>query len=83
MSERDLTREQFLARAAAYGWTPQGFMGYFRKEFDGGGAVCVSVFNAGTRRRAQLAHLIQAGNKYEAEAKARKAELERRKAARG
>jgi len=55
---RDLTLEQFRERAKALGFTPEGFMGYYRFAHPSGrGATCVSVLNAGTRRRDQLAYL--------------------------
>jgi hypothetical protein len=61
MMERDLTLKQFLARAAAYGWKPEGFLGYFRKDYGRYGAYCVSIHNGGYRRRSQLAYLIREG----------------------
>jgi hypothetical protein len=45
--ERDFTKAKFLERAAAYGWKPAGFMGYFRRELPDGSAVSVSTWNAG------------------------------------
>jgi hypothetical protein len=71
--ERDMTVKQFLSRAAEYGWKPSGFMGYFRRELPDGSAVSVSTWNAGTRRRTQLAYLINRGEAMEAEALAKAA----------
>jgi hypothetical protein len=73
-AQRDMSKAQFLSRAAAYGWKPAGFMGYFRRELPDGGAVSVSVWNAGDRRRSQLAYLIAAGEKHEREAEKRAAD---------
>ena len=53
--QRDLTRDQFLRRLDHYGFTPEGFMGYYRLP---GSSVCVSALNGGRRRRDQLAYLL-------------------------
>jgi len=54
MSTRDLTYPQFLKRLKKYGMTPKGW-GYV----DIGNGLEVYKFNAGMRRRTQLAYLIQ------------------------
>lgn len=66
--ERDMSKEKFLERAAAYGWKPAGFMGYFERAAEDGTRLSVSTWNAGTRRRSQLAYLIAAGERQDVEA---------------
>lgn len=53
---RDMTKAQFDRECADREFKPQGFLGYYQLP-DGCGSV--SVHNAGTRRRSQLAYLIQ------------------------
>ena len=57
---RDLTKAQFDAACARHGFTWDGgiFMYY-----DVGHNVHVSILNAGTNRRAQLAYLIRESEK--------------------
>lgn len=62
---RDLTRAQFQKAMRDNGWQIQGFMGYVRLNIPGR-HVCVSVWNAGKRRRDQLAYLANEQAKAEA-----------------
>ena len=55
---RDLTEAQFKTRCRESGFVPEGFMGYYRLPIPGH-HLCVSIFNAGERRRDQLAYLHQ------------------------
>jgi hypothetical protein len=52
--KRDLSSAQFWAACNREGFKPQGFMGYFSLP---GTAACVSICNAGRRRRDQLNYL--------------------------
>lgn len=54
--KRDLTKAQFLAACEREGFTPNPFMGYFDLGIPGH-TVSSSVWNAGPRRRDQLAYL--------------------------
>ena len=56
-SPRDLTMPQFAAACERAGFRPEGFMGYYRLPVPT--HTCVSVLNAGPRRRDQLAYLHQ------------------------
>ncbi len=58
---RDLTKTQFDAKCKKLGFAPQGFLGYHRLASS---SVHVSVENAGPRRRARLAYLIQQDAQY-------------------
>ena len=53
---RDITEAQFRAACKRHGFKSMGFMGYF--ELGLGGAMA-SAWNAGPRRRDQLAYLIK------------------------
>ena len=68
--KRDLSYAQFKAQCARLGFKPQGFMGYYDLGIPGY-TTCSSVFNAGDRRRDQLAYLI-AQRKREVEHRALK-----------
>lgn len=59
---RDLTQAQFEAKCKALGFAKQGFLGYYKLARS---SVCVSIANAGPRRRSQLAYLIEQDKKYE------------------
>ena len=52
---RDMSQKQFEAECKRLGFKEDGFMGYY----DIGSGRHVSIYNAGKRRRAQLAYLIQ------------------------
>lgn len=67
---RDITKKQFDAACKKWGFEPIGFMGYYRlpKPYDN---TLVCKFNAGKRRRAQLAYLIRSAEKAEREAEKR------------
>ena len=56
---RDITQDQFRAKCKEYGFTPIGFMGYYKVTE----SLNVSVLNAGPKRRSQLAYLIQQRDK--------------------
>ena len=56
---RDMTQQQFDRECARYGFTPEGFMGYYHILLSAGQAVNVSVWNAGPNRRARLAYLLE------------------------
>lgn len=55
---RDMTRRQFEAACERYGFEPVGLLGYFKLPSDPD--CCVSVLNAGRRRRDQLRYLLEA-----------------------
>lgn len=62
--ERDISIKNFHAACKRHGFKPQHILGYY----DIGQGACVSILNAGSRRRDQLAYLIReakkvAGNK--------------------
>lgn len=59
---RDMTETQFAEACARYGFTREGFMGYYR--LPGPVHACVSVWNAGDRRRDQLAYLIKENERH-------------------
>lgn len=63
---RDMTKGQFREACKRHGFKPAGFMGYY--ELSGG--VSASLFNAGKRRRDQLAYLIRENEKWKAKRKA-------------
>jgi hypothetical protein len=65
---RDLTQKQFNDRCKEYGFTTVGFMGYYNLGIPGQ-HIEVSVYNAGSSRRSQLAYLIQQRDKYQAKKK--------------
>lgn len=52
---RDMTEAQFRAACKRHGFKPQGFLGYYNLP---GTSTQVSVLNAGSNRRNQLAYLI-------------------------
>ena len=52
---RDMSQAQFDQECKKLGFEPEGFWGYYKVV----GGWRVSILNAGTRRRAQLAYLIQ------------------------
>ena len=58
--KRDLTAAQFHARAVKLGFRPTGVFGYCNITE----TVSVSVWNAGERRRDQLAYLIREHKKH-------------------
>ncbi len=60
---RDMTQKEFYRACQRHGFTPEGFMGYYRLA----GGTCVSVYNAGANRRARLAYLIEKSAKLTAE----------------
>jgi|CXWL01.1.fsa_nt_gi hypothetical protein len=54
---RDLTKREFRKKCSEYGFKPMGFLGYF--DLGLGRLGGVSVHNAGSSYRAQLAYLIR------------------------
>jgi hypothetical protein len=64
MAQRDLTQRQFNEACERYGFKSEGIMGYYRLPVKT--HTCVSVWNAGDKRRAQLAYLIQEMHKWQA-----------------
>ena len=62
MAARDMTRKQFKEACKKYGFKSDGFLGYFRLP-GGKGSTSVSILNAGSNRRAQLAYLLQENDK--------------------
>jgi hypothetical protein len=71
-TKRDLSAAQFAAQCTKLGFKPQGFLGYYDLGLPKA-QVCVSVLNAGNRRRDQLAYLL-AKRKAELRAAIAKAE---------
>lgn len=67
---RDLTQKQFNDACKRHVFIPQGFMGYYQL---GGTSTSVSIHNAGTNRRAQLAYLIREHEKARTEMNKRQA----------
>jgi hypothetical protein len=63
---RDMSKAQFQDACERSGFRPEGFMGYYRLPLEGQ-HVCVSAYNAGDRRRDQLAYLHAMLRKHEAE----------------
>lgn len=63
---RDMTKAQFAAALERHGMKPVGFMGYVELGIEGM-RTSVSVHNAGTNRRNQLAYLFECKARYEAE----------------
>jgi len=61
MKTRDISKAQFEAKCAEYGFKAEGFWGYYSI---GVGGVRVSIWNAGERRRTQLAYLIQERDRW-------------------
>jgi hypothetical protein len=55
---RDMTQRQFDEACAQLGFVAHGVMGYYRLPSPKN-TVCVSIRNAGKRRRDQLAYLIE------------------------
>lgn len=55
--KRDLTQKQFEYRATKLGFKKGGWLGYWSLVSDP--SIHVSVWNAGPRRRDQLAYLIR------------------------
>lgn len=53
---RDMTKAQFQAALKRGRFKAEGFMGYYRLPIPGL-HTCVSIFNAGERRRDQIAYL--------------------------
>ena len=64
MAQRDLSKGQFSEACKRYGFEPTGFMGYYAlpKPLNN---THISIWNAGDKRRAQLAYLIQQWHKEE------------------
>jgi len=56
--DRDMSKQQFAEALARYGMREAGFMGYVNINVPGH-HIEVSKWNAGDRRRAQLAYLLQ------------------------
>ena len=69
--KRDLSQAQFDAQVAKLGAKRQGFLGYYELPLVPGqkGRWCVSVLNAGNRRRDQIAYLKRQYNKELASAR--------------
>jgi hypothetical protein len=55
---RDMTKKQFDDACRELGFETHGIMGYYRLPLPKN-RVCVSIHNAGKRRRDQLAYLIE------------------------
>jgi len=55
---RDMSKRQFDEAAKRNGFTPEGFMGYYELGVEGHRCF-VSIFNAGSNRRARLAYLLK------------------------
>ncbi len=53
-SKRDLTKDQFEYQARKLGFTPEGFLGYWKYTKSN---TSHSVMNAGNRRRDQISYL--------------------------
>lgn len=60
---RDLSVAQFEKKCREYGFTRDGFLGYFNLGIPNQ-SVHVSILNAGPKRRSQLAYLIQQRDKH-------------------
>jgi hypothetical protein len=58
MKQRDMSKAEFSAKLKQYGFTAQGFMGYYRLP-NKYRSWCVSVLNGGPTRREQLAYLLR------------------------
>ena len=54
---RDFTKREFRKKCSEYGFKPMGFLGYF--DLGLGRLGGVSIYNAGSSHRAQLAYLIR------------------------
>lgn len=65
MKTRDLTQAQFDKRCKEYGFKPIGFLGYY----DISNGINISILNAGTNRRNQLAYLMRQKDKHERQPK--------------
>jgi hypothetical protein len=63
MKTRDMSQSQFDAACARRGFKRQGFFGYYDLNIPEQ-RVSVSILNAGTKRRAQLAYLIRQQDKH-------------------
>ena len=63
MKTRDMTLREFTIACERAGFKREGFMGYYQV----GGGLCVSILNAGPRRRDQLAYLHAAADRQEVE----------------
>lgn len=61
---RDMTLAQFEKQVESLGFKPEGFFGYYKVPNTN---TCVSVYNAGQNRRAQLAYLIREGKRIQEE----------------
>ena len=59
---RDMSKAQFDSYIKKYGFKPTGFMGYYSLPKPNE-SMQVSVYNAGTNRRAQLAYLVAQAKK--------------------
>ena len=62
MAARDMTEKQFKAACIKHGFKSDGCLGYFRLP-GGKGNTNVSILNAGSNRRAQLAYLLKENDK--------------------
>ncbi len=60
---RDMTKAQFDAACERAGFRPRGYMGYYRLPIPGR-HTCVSIWNAGDRRRDQLSYLHHETKKH-------------------
>lgn len=61
---RDMTKKQLADALKRHGMHWEGFMGYVNLGIPGH-HVCVSVLNAGSNRRAQLAFLLRKREEWE------------------
>lgn len=64
--ERDMSKAQFEEALARHGMRHVGFMGYVELGIPGRRVSC-SLWNAGKRRRDQLAYLLREKERYEGE----------------
>jgi len=62
---RDMTGPQFEDAPKRHGFEPVGFMGYCKVLEGPAAGICISAYNAGTRRRNQLRYLIIEKKKLE------------------
>jgi hypothetical protein len=69
MAIRDITEHQFKKALERHGMVRTGFMGYVEMGIEGH-RLSVCRFNAGKNLRAQLAYLVKAKEKWEAQLEA-------------
>lgn len=60
---RDFSQREFDERCRKHGFSPAGFAGYY--VISESPRRLVSVLNAGTRRRDQLAYLLRESRRYD------------------